>query len=389
MSQDWDNADMHERSLCRWPSNMRIVLFDQRLFEQRRLRHLETTRAGFTLVELLVVVSIIALLISILLPSLKQAREQAKSIKCLAHSRGMGQSCEVFAASHNGYMQISANQGDGKVGYDPNDRNSGRYDFSSERELLSWPVAIAKASGMQVNDNWKWGVRADTFVAARGKMDLMSDEFEMFVCPSDRVKIASPFYPNGTSLKGTGSPADPISAGGGTKYWGLLSYAINEDIVGIEAKLKNGQPWPGAWKNGVWGESPLPNFANAGLRLRGNMDRIYDPQSCMLIVDAGANTVAEAESGQFDNSLRTGYANLITSAGAPRPYLEHSIRRWVQRIPTKRHPRGVINVTFADNHAARIQPVEFDTETISGTQFKIPSKFGQPVRVSPYNPKEP
>jgi len=58
--------------------------------------------SGFTLVELLVLIGIIALLISIILPAVGVARQQAKVTRCAANLRQISAACNTYAVENGG-----------------------------------------------------------------------------------------------------------------------------------------------------------------------------------------------------------------------------------------------------------------------------------------------
>lgn len=68
------------------------------------MRRIQESVWAFTLIELLVVVSIVALLLAVLLPSLRQAREQGKMAVCAGNLRQIGTAIHAYASEHGGYI---------------------------------------------------------------------------------------------------------------------------------------------------------------------------------------------------------------------------------------------------------------------------------------------
>ncbi|HUB24410.1 MAG TPA: prepilin-type N-terminal cleavage/methylation domain-containing protein [Tepidisphaeraceae bacterium] len=105
-----------------------------------------TARRAFTLVELLVVIGIIALLISLLLPALNKAKQEANLVECSANLRSIGQLCQVYAAENNGYLPYGhLNSPWGGPKGDVGAWNTPTWDWPDTLTRLSYKVAPGQA----------------------------------------------------------------------------------------------------------------------------------------------------------------------------------------------------------------------------------------------------
>lgn len=71
---------------------------------KKRELFMKNNRKAFTLVELLVVISIIAMLMAVLLPSLNKARTQAKNVICCSNQKQIATAIHTYAASNDGKL---------------------------------------------------------------------------------------------------------------------------------------------------------------------------------------------------------------------------------------------------------------------------------------------
>lgn len=164
-------------------------------------------KRGFTLLELLVVISIIAMLLSIMMPSLKDARERGKRAVCLANLRAIGQAIHVYALDNEDQLV----PGDSRVAWEA---------WGQASEGPGCSTAGVVAAFRQVN--------LGHLMATDEIIPLPSGGEHVFFCPSGRA-------PDGGSVR-----REFDGQWGRDGGHAVTSYMFNNELDGFDASLQDG-----------------------------------------------------------------------------------------------------------------------------------------------------
>ena len=203
-----------------------------------RSAQLERTHRGFTLIEVLVVVAIIALLTAILMPSLTKAREQARQVICLSNLKQILTATGMYQEDNDGWVPFGPA---GKVvTFEGSD---GRY-YRSMHSSCLWGGKRGEIHGNTLRNQDR---PLTGFIYHR----MQLDKADLFKCPSDTGTDLwedhenTPFYEtcgNSYYMNIHGQIADPKHR---SRISDSLIVLYHEGLVSWHLGIyPKGLPWP-------------------------------------------------------------------------------------------------------------------------------------------------
>lgn len=302
---------------------------------------------AFTLVELLVVISIIALLISILLPSLQSAREQAKTVKCQAQSGGIAKAAASYHTEENDWIPGSPVTS-GSILFRYNGRPPQAEDIS-DSPVQVWDYA-GPLMAIQMNS---------TLPSNRG--DRFNDLVEgIFECPANKL-LSEPYLNGAIGPTGTFQTQRLVSMNTIRNFM-LFSTGFPTPIFSPINDIDGSSRDLGTYGGHVGGTTRIPNH------YKPQIDKVGNPSEKVFLADSSRFTDA---SGKLDHDINwKALSGGAFSDGGPTlqsvPFSGSDyLRSFILGIPgnrstytrqkySYRHPKGKtpgIVTVFFDTHA--------------------------------------